>query len=259
MVKELNLSLYVCVKHINNYRYAIYFPSFYKSEETNVLVDIFIENTKLVDVKTNSSKNIIYFSAKKVVSFLDFLYEKKCLDNSKLSYKDSFSLFEQMYLCVNELQEKGYSFTGLDINNLIVVDDSVFLCLDVEHLVPLNENGDIRCIQSFSLSSQKLYSPEILNIKKLPCLVSSKCIYYSIGLLIFYCLFGYEGWMMGDEECSARGDEECSARGDKECSANGTQLTTEQIESELQKIESTKLYWIILSCLKMNPEERKIT
>jgi len=65
--------------------------------------------------------------------------------------------------------------------------------------------------------------------------------------------------MMGDEECSARGDEECSARGDKECSANGTQLTTEQIESELQKIESTKLYWIILSCLKMNPEERKIT
>jgi hypothetical protein len=163
-----------------------------------------------------------------------------------------------MYLSVNRLQEKGYSFTGLDINNIIVVNDSVFLCLDIEHLVPLNENGDIRCIQSFSSSSQKLYSPEILKIKKLPCLVSSKCIYYSIGLLIFYCLFGYEGWLMGDEECSARGDEECSARGDEECSANGTELTTEQIESELQKIESTKLYWILLSCLKMDPEERKI-
>jgi len=225
-----------------------------------MLVDTLMENIKLVDVKTNSSKSIVYFSAKKVVSFIDFLGEfcrKGQGGSGNLSYDKSFSLFEQMYNLVNGLQERGYSLSVLDIKNMIVIDDSVFLYLGIEHIVPLNEREEFACIQPFYKNIYELCSPELLNIKKLPCFVSSKCIYYSIGLLIFYCLFGHDDWdARGDEECSARGDEECSARGDEECSSGA--VNQEQIESELQKIESTKLYLILLSCLKMDPEERNI-
>ena len=254
--------LYVCVKHINNFRYAIHFLSLYKREEVDMLVDTLMENTKLVDVKINSAKSIVYFSAKKVVSFIDFLGEFRMKGQGQggsgnLSYDKSFSLFEQMYNLVNGLQERGYSLSVLDIKNMIVIDDSVFLYLGIEHIVPLNEREEFACIQPFYKNIYELCSPELLNIKKLPCFISSKSIYYSIGLLIFYCLFGHDDWdARGDEECSARGDEECSAGGDEECSARG--VNQEQIESELQKIESTKLYWILLSCLKMDPEERNI-
>ena len=71
-------------------------------------------------------------------------------------------------------------------------------------------------------------NPEILQIQELPAKINHKCIYYSLGLLIIYCMFG-----------------KFKVEKEKEM----------EISENIKSISSTKLYFFLERCLN-NLDER---
>ena len=79
------------------------------------------------------------------------------------------------------------SFLFYDIANIIVIDNNkfVYVCDD---LVQLN-NDKILITKPFT-KTNTLLSPEALNINTIPSKIHYTSVYYSLGLLITFCMTG---------------------------------------------------------------------
>ena len=115
------------------------------------------------------------------------------------------------------LEKYAHTFSWFNLDTILVVDESSFLCIGLEQLMPVDAFGRIWFTTPFSLKQPHI-APEIQRLKALPSYVSYKAAYYSLGSLIIFCL-------AEDDEKSTK------------------------IQLRLEFIADTKLYWFLLRCI----------
>lgn len=137
------------------------------------------------------------------------------------------------------LKKNGYGFYCLHLNDILVIDDCKFICVNPEIVKQLN-NDSITFYSPFLRNG--FVSPEILNIECIPASVSYRCFYYSLGALAVYCYFGINICEVG-----VNGDD-----------LDDTHLVYSKIMDILSPISDSKLYWCLLKCLCVDSNKRSL-
>jgi hypothetical protein len=180
--------------------------------------------------KTGKDTQIL-FDAYNIETLPSLLKSKK----NKLSYRHAKLLFVNFLLQMNSLEKEGYGIINLDLNDFIVVNkdetryDTSILFINPNKFYQLEDNhfflkkpSDIS-----KLSGGKFNSPETKSITDIPVKIHKNTIYYSIGKLITYCI------------------------------NRENELTDEEtFRLSLNSIFESKLYYGIMRCIKINPNER---
>jgi hypothetical protein len=171
------------------------------------------------------NENSIFFTAESVKDLKSFIFEYK---NNILPEKKCIKMIDDLSKQIIYLRKNNYSFSGFEINDIIVIDNNNFIICNTEFLFPLIEDNII-----FYLPIKKPYffNPEIIKIDELPSEINYKCSYYSLGVLIIFCLTNKYILKANSEE---------------------------EIEAEFEFIKDTKMYWFLKRCLNTNTEKREL-
>ena len=171
--------------------------------------------------------------------FSEFKKEQNKLNKTnKLSYpillKIIYYLSKQLdYLMTNDSK----CFYTYDPNNIIVIDDSIFIYLSQEHLKDVKKdefnNNNIHIYSPISTSNLYL-SPELSSAKILPIMINYKTIFYSLGLFILD---------------NIRSNEDINEYINEDLNEDLNEIINEDIKE-------TKLYFFLKRCLYNEPEKR---
>jgi len=146
-----------------------------------------------------------------------------------INYTVTMMLLYHITIFINFAEGKQISIPFIELDDITVVNDKIFLFTGFSKLTPIN-NGRIRIMHSFKDNLYYL-SPELKSIRSTPTDVSYKSVYYSLALLLSECILG--------------------EKIDKNKAIH--------IRNTLAIIYDTKLYWFISNCLDKNPSNRTLT
>tara|TARA_Y100000590_G_scaffold461553_1_gene623408 strand:- start:1247 stop:1921 length:675 start_codon:yes stop_codon:yes gene_type:complete len=185
---------------------------------------------------TNIKKNIKIIEEKKTY----FIFEAEKVNKLTQLQKNkriSYNLCKTLFLNIGEqyeyLEKDKYGNLFLNDDDIIFIDynkeekdyTKCFLYLNTEHFSPIIDN---KIKIKFPFKKDNLYlSPEMSAIKSFPIEISTKSIYYSIAMLVINIFSPFK-----------------------------TKNTIENIKEHIEEITETKLYWALLRCLEINPEDR---
>jgi len=174
------------------------------------------------DEETNS----LFFSVESFKTLNTYLLEKKTISHGKC-----IKMIDDLTKQLLYLKSLNYGFYGFDIDDIIVIDDNLFIFCSGEYLIPLTNN-----IITFYAPIKQPYfgSPELITLTMLPSKINYKTSYYSLGVLVVYCLFN-KYLLVGNEIKSE-----------------------EEIDIILDPIHNTKLYWFLKRCLTMESDKRTL-
>lgn len=181
-----------------------------------------IKNCKIIaGITIEEDYRTIYFKATSIKTLSKLVFNN--YDNNeilKICYQMSLQL---KYLILKE----NKCFINYDIDKILVVDNNKYFFLSNEDLMPLSENN-IYINRPFKKTS--FSSPEIINIYNIPTSINYRTVYYSLGLVILYCL------------------------------RQNMNTLSEEISNEyiLNIIEGTKLYNLLKSILDEDIENRRL-
>lgn len=145
------------------------------SDKTNLLYSSILKTDILTNSFYNSNDKSLYFTAEKVSS-LDpdhFLSEAKCIH-----------MIDTLTRQIKYLETKQYAFYGHSIEDIIVINDDIFININAETLLPIKDNK-ISFLSPFIKT--QFMSPEISNITSLPSKIHYQSSYYSLAALVIYC------------------------------------------------------------------------
>ena len=164
----------------------------------------------------------IYFSAENVSIFTQYI------KNNKLQLKQCIKLIDDITKQMIYLKSMNYGFYGFDANDILVVDN-LFLFCNTKNLLCLQEDNFM-----FIEPIVKPYfsNPEIIKLTTLPSVINYKCCYYSLGVLVVFCILN-KYLLVGNELKSP-----------------------EEVENILKPLLNTKIYWFIKRCLEPNVDKR---
>ena len=172
-----------------------------------------------------NEKDIIYFKAKSVQTLSQYISKENVL-NYQTILSMLYTLGNQLlYL---EKQNKGIPFFALE--DILIINDNTFLFINIEKILPI-ENQNI--ILNYPLSLKSLFiAPELDKDLTIPLKLYYTCSYYSLALLLIYCLYGtdYNNFL--------------------------TDIKNNNFENILNPIFSTKLYYFLKRCLEKDPQKR---
>ena len=220
--------------------YYIEFPK--KSKE---LIKSIRYTKQLNSFTINSDYKFCTFKATNAKTFNKFLSDISVIRGSKkLKYncilKLIYGLSKQLLYLI---QHDNKSFYVYSLENLIVVDDNKFIYLSNEHLMDINMNEQITFYYPFS-QNEEFLSPELLNIKELPCNIHYKNIYYSLGYLIIYCIKGNIDFTIFREQY--------------EIDKKDESIIDNLLLNEIEEIKGTKIYYFLRRCLDKDPIKRSL-
>tara|TARA_B100000035_G_C21036090_1_gene571042 strand:- start:3681 stop:4322 length:642 start_codon:yes stop_codon:yes gene_type:complete len=112
-------------------------------------------------------------------------YLKK--NNNKLEYNKVEKLLKDLIIVIDSLSNYGLMFVNLDINDIIVIDESIFMFINYNNIYKVTDDNSIS-IEDILTSSRFNNKNEFVQ-ESIPYSINIKTIYYNIGNLIFYCLF----------------------------------------------------------------------
>ena len=112
-------------------------------------------------------------------------YLKK--NNNKLEYNKAEKLLKDLIIVIDSLSNYGLMFVNLDINDIIVIDESIFMFINYNNIYKVTDDNSIS-IEDILTSSRFNNKNEFVQ-ESIPYSINIKTIYYNIGNLIFYCLF----------------------------------------------------------------------
>lgn len=199
----------------------------FKIEIKNTNIDIVfpfltaLKKTKLLTgLITNNQNNEISFQATSVIPL------KEYLKINNFSYEKTLEFISSIYNQLNNLYYQGYSFYGLDLESIIIINNSIFLQISLDYLVPLNKSTNL--ISIYQPYSKNIFiSQELYNQSSLPIFIPLQTIYISLANLCIYLLFKIQIQI---------------------------QIQNENYNSEykilLKPIEGTKLYWFLLRIIE---------
>lgn len=145
----------------------------------------------------------------------------------------------QMIQCLTRqieyLNRNNLAFYGFDKSDILVINESIFLITSLNYLYNLDKERNINFYTP--ITKPFFSSPEFVSLKQLPAKINYKTNYYSLGALIVY--FYLDIHIQISLENETKRDQ-----------------SLDSIESLLNPIYYSKIYWFLLRCLKDDPEKR---
>jgi len=179
------------------------------------LLDLLNINNEVVSNKD------VKLKAGRVRTLEQFLYNSHHVMDYNIATKFTLDLVGQILY----LEENGMTYSYLDPQDIIVIDNDVFLILGQSNIYEINKNK-IAINKPYDIS--EFMAPKIKKNKVLPLKTHFTEVYYSVGLLLVYCLF------------------------------NTSINEKTDVRSVLGPIYATRLYWFIDKCLIKEPHKRKL-
>lgn len=162
----------------------------------------------------------VSFYAKNMRSLRELLYQRR----EKLQYNECIKMAQCIGQQLFYLEKYAHTFSWFNLDNILVIDESAFLCIGLEQLMQVDAFGRIWFTTPFSNKHPHI-APEIQRLMTLPSYATYKAAYYSLGSLIIFCL-------AVDDEKSTK------------------------MPLRLEFIVDTKLYWFLLRCIDSEPNAR---
>jgi hypothetical protein len=182
---------------------------------------------KLVNqnISTMDEKSI-FFNASSITTLKNF---QQTLTNPNLKYQKTLQLILSLGQQLEYLIEtENMTFYEYNPENVIVIDGTIFIYLsnNLMNVTKESKKHMIEFMFPFIREPHLFISPEVAKIQNIPCKINHKTIYYSLGLLSLSFL-----------------------------------LNEQMKEFQLNQIDflkNTKLYWLLLRCLDLDPDKRTI-
>lgn len=209
------------INKINTYTYSLKI----KGDNSEVLyktIELFISNSFYDD-----ENDSIIFSAETVTTLKDYLSN---ICNFKMPHNICIKMFDDLTRQIIYLKKHNFGFYGFDLNDILVIDNIFVFCCS-EFLLPLT--NDFFVFYS-PIITPYFSNPEILCLKKLPSRIHHKCVYYSFGSLITFCIL--KTYLLVGNDIKS----------------------TEAIDTILLPLNNTKIYWSIKRCLDTDIYNRKL-
>ena len=172
----------------------------------------------------NETETII-FTAENIKPLKNILFNK---NDNKMGLNQCIKMIDELTKQISYLKTINYGFYGFDINDILVID-GIFLFCNTQYLFPLYKDNFL-FIEP--LSQPYFSSPEIIKLTILPTEINNKCSYYSLGVLVVFCLLN--NYLLVSNELK----------------------TPEEIDNIMKPIFNTKIYWFLKRCLEPNLEKR---
>ena len=174
------------------------------------------------NVSTMDDKRI-FFNAFSVTTLKEF---QQTLKNPNIKYQKTLQLILSLGQQLEYLIEtENVSFYEYNPENVIVIDGTIFIYLS-NNLMRVFKKHTMEFRFPFIRAPHLLISPELAKIQNIPSTVNHKTIYYSLGLLSLSFLLNER---IGE-------------------------FHLDQIDF----LKNTKLYWLLLRCLDLDPSKRTI-
>lgn len=177
-----------------------------------------LKTKQLTNILYNSEENSISFTAEKVETLETYLVSQEGLLSEALCIKMIDTLTQQ----IKCLEAHKYACYGYNIEDILVIDNNIFININPNTLLPINQDNTITFLTPFL--KPEFVSPLIKQITFLPTKVSFQEGYYSLATLVIYCLL------------------------DVILDTNDIK----NIDTILKPIFYTKTYWFLKRCLNQN-------
>lgn len=149
------------------------------------------------------------------------------------------TLYAQMY-ALETSHRRAVPYFSLD--DIVVVNDELALFVNDDKLFEIHSDETIDVTRAIGREDGSFYPPDLSGegggkLASLPYTVSTRCAYYSFGMLVAYCATLNPVLLM------------------KHGAVRKVALKREGV---LDPIQGTKLYWFILRCCASNPAKRRM-
>ena len=223
---DLKLSIIACLQKnpkIPN-TYFIQGSCSFSTPLLNSFMNLVTKNVSSVD----SSSNRIFLNAFSVTTLKEF---RQTLTNPNVKYQKTLDLILSLGQQLEYLIEtENVSFYEYNPENAIVIDEKIFVYLSNNVMRVSSPSSSGKHTMEFRFpfirAPYLLISPELTKIQSIPCTINHKTIYYSLGLLSTFFLLN--------------------------------ERVGEFHLDELNFLKNTKLYWLLLRCLDLDPLKRTI-
>lgn len=209
--KILDTPLYSLIK-TGNYMYNLHING-YNSKQLYLSL---LKTKLLTNIFYISEENSICFTAGKIET-LDSLLETQAITES-----NCIKMIDTLTQQIKCLEAHNYAYYGHNIDDILVIDDDIFININANTLLPIN-NEDKTITFLFPFLTPYFVSPLIKQITILPTKIHFKECYYSLATLVIYCLL--------NEELDENNAEN-------------------KLDAILKPIFYTKIYWFLKHCLK---------
>jgi hypothetical protein len=156
---------------------------------------------------------------------------------SMMNNLKNFGINEMLTLCYYMslqlkyiITEENMCFINYDIEKIIIVDQNKYFFFSNNNLFPLDSESENNIYIYRPFKKTIFSSPELKNIYNIPTSINYRSIYYSLGLVILYCL--RQNMNISEDEWSN--------------------------ENILNMIEGTKLYHFLKCALDEDVEKRRL-
>ena len=214
------MASYNCIKHNRNTYSLSVMGDIALASHIYKFIQQFINNANI-----DYDNNRVLFCAENVMTL-----KTKIIEQRQFSYNKCIKLIEDLTTQLTQLKQLGYGFYGIDIDDILVINDNFIFCSS-KYILPIFKET-----MFLTAPPDKPYfgNPEINQISVLPAEIHYKCVYYSLGCLVVFCLLN-KYLLVGNEIKSQQ-----------------------EIEKILYPIHNTKIYWFIQRCLDDNVNKRRI-
>jgi hypothetical protein len=179
---------------------------------------------KRCSIEEDGKKIIVRW--KKVQTLDNFLKEReKNCGKSVVSYDDCLKMLHDLEEQNQRLIRESWCIFCIRCEDILVIDGEKFVFANSDYVKQMDSRGKIQFFSPFRRVG--FFSPEIGGIAVLPSSVDWKIFYYSLGLLIVFCVSGKR---IEDKSL---------------------------LVDSLKHIEKTKLYWAILRLVEQDVEMRR--
>lgn len=200
-----------------DHKYDIYLSI----SETDILSNTFYDED--YDDYKQESKEYIIFTAETVDTLTNFLKKS----GNKLTMDQSIKMINDLSKQFAYLELSNFAFYGFDLDDILVINESIFFIANTRYLLDIEETN----IHFYRpIVPPYFSSPEVVKLTNLPSKVNYRSSYYSLGSLILFCLLNKH---------------------------IASELKTgATVDTMLQPICHTKMYWFLKRCFLPNSEKR---
>ena len=149
----------------------------------NMILDLF----SLYEVPTRVDKSgKIHFSATSLQPLSTFL-EKS--NEGMLNYDMTVTMAHQLKVFVDLIEKTQKTIPFFSLDDVLVLNKKTFIFVNFSKMVPLVQDKIKILIPVEKNENLDFLSPEIKSVKKLPDEITYKSCYFSLGLMLIYCIF----------------------------------------------------------------------
>jgi len=173
----------------------------------------------------DENMNSMFVTAESVTTLKEYLANH----SFQLSHYKCIEIIDELTKQLIYLEKLGYGFYGFNIEDILVINDAKILICNSHHLLPI-ENNRLHFYQPIVFP--QFVDPALFELTTLPSQIHYKCVYYSLGVLIVFCLL-HVYLLVGNERKSDA-----------------------ELERILNPIKNTKIYWFLKRIMDPDIEHR---